>query len=228
MFSRLARASGLPVFQEEPKPKIAEAQVASAGWRWHGQIVLRVWDAEMTEQDILEMRYGVRRSRTPDAIGPVGQKIFFVSEREKDEGERILDAACLARLGERRKEFRNLACNAGRTALLNFIASAGGSTGITYFAVGTGTAAPLATDTQLGNEVFRKAVSSTTVSGNQILISTFFLAAEGNFSYTEAGPFGGTGASGTANSGTLYAHAPYVYTKTSAVALTNDYFIFLA
>lgn len=228
MFSRLARASGLPVFREEPTPRMADAQVASAGWRWQGQIVLRVWDADMTEQDILEMRYGVRRARTPDAIGSVGQKIFFVNEREKEEGERVLDAACLSRLGERKKTFKNLACNAGRTALLNFTASAGGSTGITFFAVGTGTAAPLATDTQLGTEVFRKAISSTTVSGNQILISTFFLAAEGNFSYTEAGPFGGTGATGTANTGTLYAHAPYVYAKTSAVSLTNDYFIFLS
>lgn len=228
MFSRLARASGLPLFGDESKPKAADRAESSAGWRWQGQIVLRVWDADMTEEDILEMRYGVRRSKKPDAIGSVGQKIFFVNERERETSEQILDAACLSRLGERRKVFKNLACNAGRTALLNFIASAGGSTGITYFAVGTGTTAPLATDTQLGTEVFRKAITSTTISGNQILISTFFLAAEGNFSYTEAGPFGGASATSTANTGTLYAHAPYIYTKTSAVSLTNDYFIFLS
>jgi hypothetical protein len=59
------------------------------------------------------------------------------------------------------------------------------------------------------------------------VLACFFLAAEGNFNYTEAGIFGTSSASGTPNSGVLFAHTLYTYSKTVSVALTNDYTVFM-
>ncbi len=120
----------------------------------------------------------------------------------------------------------NIACNAGRTVALDFLAGNGAPTGISYFAVGTGSGTPGATDTTLFVEAFRKAITTTTLTGNQVLFGTLFNTTDGNYDYTEAGLFG-NGATATANSGTLFAHAAYIYDKTSSITLTNDYFIYL-
>ncbi len=92
-----------------------------------------------------------------------------------------------------------------------------------YFAVGTGAfTGATSGDSSLASELFRKAPTSFTQSGNQITVSTLFTTSQGNGTYTNAGLFGGA-ATGAANSGTLETHAGYSITKTSAASLTNDY-----
>lgn len=160
-----------------------------------------------------------RRLASPDGVGAAGQPVWQLSDRERRMRDRLLGRAL------RSYETSNMACNAGRTVLLNLTAGVGGYSGVNYFAVGTGVASPTAADTQLGTEYFRKLLTTTTVSGNQVDLSTLFVLAEGNTTYTEAGLFG-NGATGTVNSGSLFAHASYTYTKSSAVNLTNDYYVY--
>jgi hypothetical protein len=125
-------------------------------------------------------------------------------------------------------EEHNLITSAGRTQLLTFAGASGTTTAFAkQYAVGTGAiAAVLATDTLLATELFRAAPSSSTVVGTTVTITTNFSTSQGNGTYTNAGIFGGT-ATGTANSGTLYTHILYRFTKTNAIAIANDYIISL-
>lgn len=192
----------------------------AGGWRRTGVLVTRVWDAGFTEAEYQAILRQGRRG-PPDAYTVRGAPIWWHSAAAARQAQRDLDRRCLDRT-----ETHNVACNAGRSTLLNFLGAATGLTGVTYFAVGTGTlpaSGPSSGDTQLVTEVFRKGITSVTVSGNQVLLACNFLTTEGNYTYTEAGLFGGSTASGTANSGTLFAHAAYVYSKSSSVSLTNDY-----
>lgn len=87
---------------------------------------------------------------------------------------------------------------------------------ITYVAVGTGTAAPAATDTQLGNETFRKAVTSTgngTNPGEGLFTMSLSPQDAVGVAITEVGWF--AGGSLTANSGTLIARVLYSHTHTN-------------
>lgn len=192
------------------------------GWTWKGVIIARAWDPGFTEAEyLLKLAAGNRNKlkgyeRTRD-----GAPLLFLSSLDQKEKERLLNQDCLGIAWT-----SNIACNAGRGILLQFVTNAGGLTGVQYFAVGTGAGTPAAADTQLFTEFFRKAITSTSISGNQANISTFFATTDANTTYSEAGIFG-NGATGTANSGTLFAHASYVYTKTNSVSLTNDYIITL-
>jgi hypothetical protein len=192
-------------------------------WKWRGIIIGRTWDSGFTEEDYRLLLVGGRRRRvaSPDGYNTHGKPVYALSGWERRERDRLLNLYCLDGF-----ESHNLAVNAGRTQLLNLIASVGGHSGTTYFAVGTGSNAPSTGDTQLQTEFFRKVFSTTTISGNQVDLSTVFNTGEGNTTYAEAGLFG-NGATGTANSGTLFARSSYVYTKSSAVTLSNDYFIYL-
>lgn len=98
---------------------------------------------------------------------------------------------------------------------------------INYCALGTGTAAGAAGDTQLGTETFRKLVSSKTYSANQAFISTFFTAVETTGTYGEVGHF--VDGTGTANSGRLFSRigdpdtTELTVTKSASETLTIDY-----
>ncbi len=78
-------------------------------------------------------------------------------------------------------------------------------TGLTYQAIGTDNTAPAVTDTVLGTEAARKAVTSKTRVDNEITIATFMTAGESTFAIEEAGIFGHD-ATGAADSGTLFSH----------------------
>ena len=67
---------------------------------------------------------------------------------------------------------------------------------------------------QLEDEVGRKAISVRSVSGNQALFEIFFGTSEVNGTLREAGLFGDN-ASGTPDSGTLFARAAINRVKTS-------------
>lgn len=206
------------------EPRYARIRPADTSrWKWQGVIIGRTWDAGFTEDDYRLLLVGGRRRRvaSPDGYNIHGKPVYHLSGWERRERDRLLNALCLDGF-----ESHNLAVNAGRTQLLNLIGSIGGHSGCTYFAVGTGSNSPSTGDTQLQTEFFRKLFTTTTISGNQIDLSTVFATTEGNTTYAEAGLFG-NGATGTANSGTLFARSAYVYTKSSAVTLSNDYFVYL-
>ena len=129
-------------------------------------------------------------------------------------------------------EQKNSIMSAGIAALLQY-AGANSLSGLfpwgQYFSVGTNQitgVTPL--DTSVAGEAFRKLTTLSTVTGTQTDISTFFAQSEGNFTYTNAGLYGGSGASSTLGTGTLYTHVLYAFTKTSANPITNDYIIQLA
>lgn len=126
-------------------------------------------------------------------------------------------------------EAHNLITTFGRTQILNFIGASGTTTAFAkYYAVGTGTIFKVdASDPQLTNEIFRAVPASYSVIGSQVTITTNFTSSQANASYTEAGIFGGSSASGTANSGSLFTHLLYNYTKTNLSGITSDYVISL-
>lgn len=212
-------------------PSLIDTLRVDSGWTRVGVIVTRAYPAKLgiTEQDYREILSG--------GAARVGQ--LWVPGHVPGEAARILDQLACDKV-----ETHNVACNAGRAAILNWIGNnvTSGNIGTTVsgtnyvgcnvFAVGTGNISSTpatASDTQLLSEQFRKQVtnSTATVSGNSVDVSTLFLQTEANFTYTEAGIFGCVGTlPGSANTGTMYGHAAYSYTKTNSISLSNDYFFY--
>jgi len=85
---------------------------------------------------------------------------------------------------------------------------------ITYVALGSSSTAPQVTDHTLGNETFRKAVTSYTngASHGEILINMYLAPGDavGN-NIQEIGFFGGSTATSAANTGVLIAHGLYTH-----------------
>ena len=98
----------------------------------------------------------------------------------------------------------NIVVTAGKVLVADFLVGEV-RTGLNYHAIGTNPTAPAAGDTQLGAEAARKTLTSISRSGVSVLISTFYTAAQSTFNIKEGGIFG-NGATGTANSGTLFSH----------------------
>jgi len=76
---------------------------------------------------------------------------------------------------------------------------------LTHFATGSGTATAAKSDTALGTEVFRKAITSKTYSTTAFVCKTSLVAGESNFLIKEVGIF--AKASLTLGSGTLISRA---------------------
>lgn len=220
---RLAPPAGLRAWAGATIPTAAARPPAEpATLRRSGTIVVRAYPAALglCERDIQELHQ----------LGAQLGALTWTRLAKPDARwlERRLDNLCVDR-----QEFHNVACNAGRTFILTYIGNLivsgnlASFPGANVFAVGNGGATPASTDTQLSAELFRKQTSSATVSGNSVDINTFFATTEANYTYTEAGIFAVTGTPpGAANTGTLFAHASYSYTKTSSISLTNDYFVY--
>ena len=91
-------------------------------------------------------------------------------------------------------------------------------TSIKYIAVGTSSTTPAATDTQLGAEVFRKALTSSAngAAAGEGLYTVYLSPQDAiGVAIAEVGWFAGSSASGTANSGVLIARVLYSHTKTA-------------
>lgn len=115
----------------------------------------------------------------------------------------------------------NVFCNSGRTSLLERMA--GETKGeLTYLALGDDTTIPVTTDVALGNELFRKAIASSSASGLTLSTSTFITSTEGNHTYKEMGLYGDDAGAG-ADSGTLFTHLTIDETKASGQSVTIDY-----
>jgi hypothetical protein len=92
-----------------------------------------------------------------------------------------------------------------------------------YVAIGTDSTPPLTSDTKLKSEVFRKAVTSYAngASVGEVLINVYIGPSEANgINIQEVGVFGGSTATGAANSGVLLARGLYSHTKVSTEGLT--------
>lgn len=106
--------------------------------------------------------------------------------------------------------------NLGKNLLRNALDGVGSLPKINYVAVGTGSTAPAATDTQLGAEVFRKAVTSYANGANPgeglILMSLGPQDIPGT-TIQEVGWF--VGGSPTSGSGTMVARVLYNHAHTA-------------
>lgn len=113
----------------------------------------------------------------------------------------------------------NMTMTVGRAVFARRLAGNTTYTGIVnYTALGSSSTAVALGDTQLGTEVYRKALSSGTYLNNIAYLETFFTAAETSGTYQEYGNFiDGTGA---ANSGQLFNRFLQAVTK-SAVETLN-------
>lgn len=97
----------------------------------------------------------------------------------------------------------------------------------TYVAVGSGTTAPTAGDTQLQTETFRKAVTTYTNGGDGELFIGLFLGPSDAVGYDieEVGIYGGNAATNTPNSGVLIARGLWSHPSKSgseSITLTLD------
>jgi len=119
------------------------------------------------------------------------------------------------------KEYKNLVVNSCKNMIAQRLGGQGNFCNITYGAVGTLAIAPVDSDTTLGAELSRKAVSSINVSGALVKITVYFTAAEGNGSLREYGLFGES-ATSLIDSGTMIIHALINEEKTSSKTLTIE------
>lgn len=104
-------------------------------------------------------------------------------------------------------DFDNLVVNNGLNMLVN--ALSGASAQLTWVAVGTSTNTPGAGDIRLNAEVYRTQVTSFSINGNVLTTVAYILPNNGNgYNLQEIGWFGAP-ATGTKDSGTMYAHATY-------------------
>jgi hypothetical protein len=120
---------------------------------------------------------------------------------------------------ERIVEYKNIIVTVGLSMIAERLAGGSNNCDITYTAVGTDATAPALGDTTLGTELDRKAVTTISNSGTQVLISTFFGASEAIGTLTELGYFG-EAASATPDSGTMFNHAVISEVKTASETLT--------
>lgn len=119
---------------------------------------------------------------------------------------------------------KNLLPTVGRAAVAHHLTSASpnpSSLRVNYVALGSGSTTPANGNTQLNTEVYRNTTASQTNSNNTAYITGFFSAVETTGTYAEAGLF--IGASGTANSGSLFSHVLISITKSATETLTVDW-----
>jgi hypothetical protein len=109
------------------------------------------------------------------------------------------------------------------------IDTSGYDTGLTYQAIGTSATAVAITDTTLTAEAARKAITSRTRAVSVLTFTTFFTAGESTFDIQEAGVFGHSTASGTADSGILFSHYLVDFDNSGGLYdLTFDYSLSLS
>lgn len=118
-------------------------------------------------------------------------------------------------------KLKNLITSAGKNLLAESLRNASLDAEIKYIAIGSDNTAPSSGDTTLGNETFRKAVTSQTAGGSVgVTITNLYVAPEEAVgTIEEIGFFSGSSASATTDSGTLFARVLYSRTKTAVESI---------
>jgi len=115
---------------------------------------------------------------------------------------------------------KNLITSEGKNLLAEALRNSSTDCEIKYIAIGSDNTAPTTADTTLGNEIFRKAVTSQIAGGTGITITNLYVAPEEAVgTIEEIGFFSGSAATSTANSGILFARVLYSRTKTAVESI---------
>jgi len=112
----------------------------------------------------------------------------------------------------------NLITNNGLNVLASRLSGSSTFSGqVNFTALGTSTTAPVGTDSQLGNETYRKALSAGTFLNNIAYVETFFNPTEVTGTFEEYGNFidGNSGA----NTGVLFNRFTQTVSKTNTESL---------
>lgn len=121
----------------------------------------------------------------------------------------------LTEIEEETVELENLITDAGRDLMAQALRDATTLPEITFVALGDDATAPVVGDVLLGNETFRKVMTTQAGGGTGVTLSTVFIApGENNQQIEEIGWFAGT-ATDAADSGTLVARVLYSRLKDS-------------
>lgn len=115
---------------------------------------------------------------------------------------------------------KNLIVLAGRN-LVRDLLKGDVTTGLTYFAVGTGTTAADTSDTTLETEVFRNTITQQTAGAGTLQVKYVLGSTEANGNtITEAGVFGDA-ATGVADTGTLFSRTTFTgVVKSASIQIT--------
>ena len=118
-------------------------------------------------------------------------------------------------------KLKNLITSAGKNLLAESLRNGSLDAEIKFIAIGSDNTAPSSGDTTLGNETFRKAVTSQTAGGSVgVTITNLYVAPEEAVgTIEEIGFFSGSSASSTTDSGTLFARVLYSRTKTAVESI---------
>lgn len=120
------------------------------------------------------------------------------------------------------EKVNNLLMDTVINAEINILRGLAPNLEIKYIAIGTGSTPINSTQTQLANEVFRVAPSNPATNTNIGEITTEFiiLETEAQVEIKEIGIFCGTGATATANSGTMLSRVLWNFDKRSNIELS--------
>lgn len=148
----------------------------------------------------------------------IGMRGFMPEDQYKEQWAKFMSD--LQAYVTKEKVVKNLITTVGRSVLAQRLANTTTYTGIiNYGALGSSATAVNNSDTQLGTEVFRKVVASSSYTTNTAFIDFFYSKADTNGTYQEFGTFI-DGAAG-ANTGQLFTHAlTGGWVKTSSESMT--------
>jgi len=167
-----------------------------------GKHILTFCDATSKEAQFLSVQMERVRAKREFAL-----KLFDPEKREETLKQLYLEYVhyknAIFKFRKREMVIENITTTVGRTVLARRLSGNTTYTGIVnYTALGSDATPAVVGNTQLGTEVYRKALSSGTYLNNVAYIETFFTAAEVTGTFEEYGMFiDGTGA---ANSGQLF------------------------
>ena len=120
----------------------------------------------------------------------------------------------------RRIHRHNRVTTAGFNLLRNML-NGDAESGVLKFSVGTSATAPAAGDTQLGTEVFRDTPLQKTKDVGKLTVKHYLSSTQANGNTLAEAGLHCTGATASANTGTLYARVTYTgIVKTTSVAVT--------
>ena len=117
-------------------------------------------------------------------------------------------------------KLKNLITTAGKNLLSQALRESNTDCEIKYIAIGSDNTAVTTGDTALGNETFRKQVTSQAAGAAGVTITNLYVAPEEAVgTIEEIGFFSGASASATTDSGTLFARVLYSRTKTAVESI---------